>query len=395
MNLLYVSEHRFIKSLNGEIYTTGQMGEKYFSRFKNSFKRVTVIGLCEDETHSNRIKRVERINCESDFLRYHLIRKSPNQMFGKISDYFKIKKAYKDCLKFYDRVATKAPSLIAGFVSRVAKNNNILCYVELVGCPWDSYWHHSFRGKIIAPIAWLITRKAVKDSPYVVYVTNKYLQDRYPNHNNNISCSNVYLEDFNENILNHRVNEIKKLNKKSKIIIGTIGAINVRYKGQQYMIKALEVLKNEGFSNLEYQLVGGGDPSYLTSVAKEYNVLEQVKFLGPKPHAEIFQWLDTITLYVQPSTTEGLPRALIEAMSRGIPAFGAASGGIVELLDSEMIFSNSKNRVHEMCSIIMSLSKEKMIVQAIRNYNESKNYNYTLINKRRNNFIEQFSSCKN
>src|SRR5262249_14373457 len=35
------------------------------------------------------------------------------------------------------------------------------------------------------------------------------------------------------------------------------------------------------------------------------------------------------------SRTEGLPRAMVEAMARGLPCIGTAVGGIPELLDAE------------------------------------------------------------
>ena len=43
--------------------------------------------------------------------------------------------------------------------------------------------------------------------------------------------------------------------------------------------------------------------------------------------------LDEADLFCTPSRTEGLPRALIEAMARGLPAMGTDVGGIRELLD--------------------------------------------------------------
>lgn len=49
--------------------------------------------------------------------------------------------------------------------------------------------------------------------------------------------------------------------------------------------------------------------------------------------------LDTCDIYVQPSLQEGLPRALIEAMSRGCPCIGARTAGIPELLPEECLTS--------------------------------------------------------
>jgi glycosyltransferase involved in cell wall biosynthesis len=92
---------------------------------------------------------------------------------------------------------------------------------------------------------------------------------------------------------------------------------------------------------------------------------------------------------VQPSQTEGLPRALIEAMSRGCPCIGSNAGGIPELLDNAHIFSSGN--VKELATILASFDIEKMITQAKRNYEFSKGYAKEIIETRRNDFLKEFA----
>lgn len=85
---------------------------------------------------------------------------------------------------------------------------------------------------------------------------------------------------------------------------------------------------------LELRFIGdGGYRSTLTKMASDQGIADRVKFLGwlaagPAVRAE----LDRADLFVLPSRTEGLPRALVEAMARGLPCIGSTAGGIPELL---------------------------------------------------------------
>jgi len=54
--------------------------------------------------------------------------------------------------------------------------------------------------------------------------------------------------------------------------------------------------------------------------------------------AELLAHLDRAHVFVLPSLTEGMPRALIEAFARGLAALGSDVGGIPELLDEPDLF---------------------------------------------------------
>lgn len=69
----------------------------------------------------------------------------------------------------------------------------------------------------------------------------------------------------------------------------------------------------------------------------ENGVADRVVFKGQMKHQQVLEWIDSLDIYIQPSMQEGLPRALIEAMSRACPAIGSSTGGIPELLPSDAI----------------------------------------------------------
>lgn len=385
MKLVFAHDHVFYQ-YKDKFYSTGGLSKEMLERYTQVFEEVVVIS------------RQKKINEYFDNL---TLASTKNVKFVKIPDfksiknYFTILEAKNKINKVIlqaDALIARLPSSIGSLAVKTAKKHNKPYLIEMVACPWDAYWNHSLKGKIIAPFAYLGTKKEVKEADYVVYVTNKFLQKRYPTKGKDVNCSNVSLKDFDENILELRIKKINNLKPGSKIIIGTTAAVNVKYKGQQYVIQALGKLKKQGITNYEYQLVGSGDQSYLKSVAKKYDVIDQVKFLGQKRHDEVFEWLDTIDIYVQPSRQEGLPRALIEAMSRGLPAFGAKTAGIPELLQEEFLFSNTRKNIDEICNILINFDKEKMIKQANFNYKVAKRYDRLTIEKRRQEFFKYFKS---
>jgi glycosyltransferase involved in cell wall biosynthesis len=74
----------------------------------------------------------------------------------------------------------------------------------------------------------------------------------------------------------------------------------------------------------------------LEALAQKCDLQAQVHFLGQlTAGAAVREQMDCADLFLLPSLTEGLPRALIEAMARGVPCVGSSVGGIPELLEPE------------------------------------------------------------
>lgn len=364
----------------------------------NLFKRY--YSIAEELKVLIRVNEISKLEALSKLSKITLIpfkvRECPNlsNLKGLIFNKKIAKKIIKEEIEKTDYIVIRLPSIIGNLALLEAEKQNKKYLVEVVGCPWDSLWNHSFQGKIIAPYMWLKTKKNVKNAKNVVYVTNEFLQNRYPTKGKNTNCSNVALKEFDENNFKNRIKKINEYNYEDKFKIGTTAAINVRYKGQQYVIEALGKLKKQGIENFEYQLVGDGDQTYLKNIAKKFDVVNQIKFMGSLPHNEVFNWLENIDIYVQPSRQEGLPRALIEAMSKGLPAFGAKTGGIPELLDDEYIFSNTKKNITEITKILLNMRKKNLLEQSKRNFEKSKIYDSNIIEERRRNFFLDYKdSC--
>lgn len=236
-------------------------------------------------------------------------------------------------LKGADLVIMRLPSVISLKMYNLIFRYSKKYLVEVMGCAWDGYWNHGVVGKMIALPMFLKIRSIIKNADYCIYVTQQFLQKRYPcgQEAKSIGISNVDISLVAASKL------YKKFDVKNFTIM-TAAALNVRYKGQEYVIKAISDLKKKYNINATYYLAGKGDADYLTEVAKKYGVEKQVVILGMLPKDELVKWMRKVDFYIQPSLQEGLPRSLIEAMSQGTICLGTRTAGIPELLREDELF---------------------------------------------------------
>jgi glycosyltransferase involved in cell wall biosynthesis len=277
-----------------------------------------------------------------------------------------------------DILIIRLPSFIGFIAHKYAKEYNKKIIIELVACPWDAFWNNEFKLKLLAPLVYIKTKHIIRNSSNVIYVTNAFLQKRYPTNGLSISISNVEIESVRDSI------SFKYINLKN-LKIGTIGALDVKYKGQKYVIKAMKLLKEKYSIIVNYYLVGQGDKTKLANYARKLKINKYVHFIGSLEHSKIMEWFETIDIYCQPSLQEGLPRALIEAMSAGKFAIGSNAGGIPELINNKYIFR--KKNYKKLAKIITMIDNNQIEEQSNINLNNSRLYIKEVLEDRRKNFI--------
>jgi glycosyltransferase involved in cell wall biosynthesis len=370
MNLIFVHGHKF-RNVNGKIYSPGGLQENILNRYVDWFGNVTVIGriIMENETKTN----------------YSEI---SNPMIKVVDN-----SGLEDFVKASDVLIVRLPSVNGYKAVALAKKNKKPYLIEAVACIWDAYWNYGIKGKVVAFPAMTIMKNCIKYAPYVVYVSQEFLQRRYPTDGKNVGISDVELMKMKEDVLTARLNKIKK-SEGNKLILGTTAAVDVPHKGQEYIIRAIpQIIKATGM-DIEYQLVGGGSNKRLFSIAKECHVEDKIKFIGFLNHDKVFEWLDNIDIYIQPSFQEGLCRALVEAMSRGLPCAVSAVGGNPELIDNKYIFSmKNKKMISKLITCaVTALSKEKvMLEEAKHNFGHAQTtFEKDMLDKKRNEFYLEF-----
>ena len=258
--------------------------------------------------------------------------------------------------------------------------------IECGGCAWESYWYHSLVGKLVAPYMEYMQRVDTRNAAYAIYVTEKWLQKRYPTDAKYTTyASNVILKSTEKQALLNRLEKIKNKNA-GVFVLGTTAAIDNKAKGQQYVIEALASLKP--LYNIRYEMVGGGSSDYLMSIAQKYGVQDNVVFRGQLNHEEVLKWLDNLDLYIQPSRQEGLPRALIEAMSRACPAIGSSIAGIPELLQKEALFE--AGNIKQLTNAIERMIDSDLVAYANKNFAKATEYELEKLNELRTKIYTQY-----
>lgn len=381
MKLGFVFDVRFVK-YNGNFYATSLSVETLTERYLSVFDEMVVVGRYKEVTESPQGKLVQ---CNNERIEFKCVR--DEHPLKRVLHFGRENKSLREALCDCDAVVCRGWRG-TGTSRKLGKPY----MVEVVNCAWDSYWNHSLLGKIVAPAMFLIRRITTKNAPYVQYVTNEFLQRRYPTKGKSVGVSDVALVAApDKDILKNRLEKISSKSPDGKIVIGTAAAVNVKFKGQRFVIKALAKLKRQGLTNFEYQIAGGGSNHKLKALAEKLGVSDQVVFKGSIIHSEIFAWLDSLDVYVQPSLQEGLPRAMIEAMSRGLPCYGTKTGGIPELIGAPYVCKSNHRIADKLASFLKNHTAEKALLMAQENYAESQKYQIEGLKLRFYQFLKEFS----
>lgn len=295
-----------------------------------------------------------------------------------------------------DALIARLPSEIGSVAIEVAKRMGKPWAVEVVGHAWDALWNHgSWQGKVYAPIMTLRTKRLVKQAPRALYVTQSFLQKHYPSDGHTVHCSNVEVSRAPEQVLQHRIDRIQAVHDSAASMtrqtqrIGLIGSLVSQYKGVDVAIRALAQLEDK---SLSLHILGEGDQMQWRQYAAKWGIGDQVHFHDPLPSgAAVWEWLDQLDLYIQPSFQEGLPRALIEAMSRALPCIGSTAGGIPELLDPKWIIPKGNSLLLAEKIKLLAHSSVLKRESAERNYKLSHQYANDVLDARRSAFWQAYA----
>ncbi len=151
----------------------------------------------------------------------------------------------------------------------------------------------------------------------------------------------------------HKVLEIKKRFSR-KFLIGHIGALDEKHKGQSIIIELAKRVE-KSYPEIHFILVGGGaDEMMLKEMAEGLSNITFEGFVNNVP-----DYIASLELFLFPSRNEGLGSTLLDVMNHSVPIVASSVGGIVDIIE------DGKNGV---LFDIADLDKlEKIVIELYKN----------------------------
>ena len=328
-----VLEHRFQQTPDGACWTETAYPYRFWRRYLVAFEVVRIMARVRAvDCVSAGASRVDGPDVEVAGLPYYV---GPTGFFLRRRQ---LAKTLGGALESCGALLLRVPSPLGSLALRVRPAEMTHFAVEVVGDPWDVFApgasRHPLRGLVRRHLTRTLRRECAA-ACVASYVTRRGLQRRYPATGASFatSYSDVELGD-DAFVARPRIPRIP-----TELRLAFVGGVDQLYKAPDVLIAAIAGLTGRGIA-LHLDLVGDGRcRSTLEAQASALGIRDRITFHGQlTAGVRVREVLDKADVFVLPSYQEGLPRAMIEAMARGLPCIGTSVGGVPELLtDRDMV----------------------------------------------------------
>ncbi|HLJ17628.1 MAG TPA: glycosyltransferase family 4 protein [Bryobacteraceae bacterium] len=383
MRICVTTEERFEKTQDGSVWTPAAMPYSFWRRYLDPFEEVQVLARVQDATERNPAwKRADGERVSFAAVPY----------YAGLSQYafraWSIRRSIRRIVNPSDAVVLRVGSPIASAVGPMLRKGRPFG-VELVADPYEVFAPGGVRHPMRPLLRRVLTaqlRRQCRHASTVAYVTERHLQSRYKPGNGAFTTHYSSIELTEESF----IAEPRTYRPTSRTLrIASIGSMEQPYKGFDIAIDAVAICAQRG---LGLQLVLVGDGRYrrdLEQRAARLGIRSKIRFTGMLASGSpVRAELDGADIFVLASRTEGLPRAMIEAMARGLPCIGSDAGGIPELLFTEDMFppEDPGALAHKIQQIVTDTGRMNRMSE--RNLTKARDYHETKLRVRRRQFLD-------
>jgi glycosyltransferase involved in cell wall biosynthesis len=150
--------------------------------------------------------------------------------------------------------------------------------------------------------------------------------------------------------LEKKINSELEIKYKDKFVIATLSRFDVQ-KNMGLMYEIASKIKNH--KNIQFIFIGDGDDKLILEQKAKKENLTNIDFVGFKNHDEISEYFTVTDVYLTTARWEGLPFALVEASSIGLP-----------IIASDVV-GNNEVCLHERNGILYPSENSSKAVEAI------------------------------
>ncbi|MFP5387113.1 MAG: glycosyltransferase, partial [Bacteriovoracia bacterium] len=370
MKVTVTLELRFDVLPDGTVWTLSNFHRSFWNRYLDVFQKVEIVARANYvEAVNERARRVddgEQVIFKP--LPYYL---GP---VGYLKKWTEIRRHLKEIEKDSDAVILRVGSPIADILQPLLVSREHPYAVEVVGDPYDTFAPGSVKSILRPFYRWWFCRKLraqTTKASALSYVTSVRLPERYPSKESSMKVFASSIELLN----NHLSNRSRNYSEKSSFRLISVGALEDWRKGPDTALRALASLRRSG-RDVTLTWVGDGrNRKEVERMAVELGISDAVTFKGHLPSGEaVFSALDEADIFILPTRGEGLPRAMIEAMARGLVCVGSDVGGIPELISDDFIHDpENDKRLAEIIERLIT-NKEEMNQASSKNLEKAHNY---------------------
>ncbi|NBK97813.1 MAG: glycosyltransferase [Erysipelotrichia bacterium] len=394
MKVLVTTHAQMFRTPDGKVWTDSVYGYNFFNRYLQVFDEVRVVTRMKDIEFSDMGKK---IRVDGDRLEFYSLPfyHGPWEYASKL---IKIQKSLLSAIDGCDCAILRIPDQVAFQLFNKIKKEKVPCVVEVVAHSWDLYAPGTIN-TILRPflrILWdFLQKKVCSTADGVAYVTEKYIQRRYPS---NIKKNDKRFETFYTSAdLNNAFfyqPRTKASYDKNVINLVHVSGINNSAKGHYELLKAISII-DEGKKKYKLTFVGGGTMlNYYRDLSEKLGLSKKVKFVGHVSKSQdIASILKCADIFVLPTMTEGLPRVILEAMATGLPCIASDVGGIPELLSEQCLIK--ANSISSLVSKItyMGNNVDLLIAESNKNFQKAaREFSPDVVQSKRNDFYKKLKT---
>ncbi|THF87141.1 glycosyltransferase family 4 protein [Deinococcus sp. KSM4-11] len=387
MKLKIILEHRFFRTPDGSVWTEAALPYSVWQPYLKRFTSVNVIA---------RIHNIDQVSIDLSLssgpgvtftaVPYFI---GPRQFLLKFGE---VRRAMQNSLNGDSAVLLRIPGTLGTVAYRVLKASGQPYGAQIVADPHQVFAPGGVRHPLRFLFRWWFTRQLktqARHASVISYVTRVSLQERYPSQARfSNSFSNVQLP-AGAFVDQPRSNwdGLGKLEQPYRLIL--VGSLAQLYKSPDVILRAIAICADQGL-HLHLTIVGDGrHRSELENLARELKVQDQVTFAGQLSSGDaVREELDRADIFVLPSRTEGLPRAMIEAMARAMPCIGSTVGGIPELLPAEDMVPPGDAPALAQKLQEVAISPQRLREMSHRNLETAHSYADSVLARQRQDFYE-------